>query len=313
MFLAKPTAVPWQASVLSPAGSADDKRPGSEQVAARLRLSRLWNHPWIVGEGRSYVSRRALSSWIADEHCDQGQEELYAKGNLRQATMGRSRRERAVTLTKTRKHLVGRDSKQEVVEDLRSAVDKYASIYVFRTENMRNTLLKELRSTWADSRFFFGRKKVAQVALGRTEAEEHAEGLRQVSEQLAGNVGLLLTNRAHADVVKFFSEYERADVARGGFEATEAVELAEGELDMFESAQVAALRALGMPVALRKGRVCLERPLTVCEAGQRLTPEQAKMLELLGVRMATFRVVLLSYYRKEGGLFEMLSVDAERE
>lgn len=220
--------------------------------------------------------------------------------------MGRSRRERVVSLTQTRKHLVGREAKQEVLQDLRSAIDKYENIYVFTTENMRNTLLKQLRTTWSDSRFFFGRKKIAQVALGRTEAEEYLSGLRQVSKELRGNVGLLFTNRTHEKVRDYFAQFSEADFARAGFVATERVQIAKGELEGFAGSQVENLREVGLPVGLRKGAVWMEREFTICEPGEVLTPERAKCLEFIGVRMAKFRVGLVCYFRKKDGYFERM-------
>lgn len=221
-------------------------------------------------------------------------------------TMGKARRERVVALTQTRKKLVGRVSKQAVVDDLRGAVDNYGAIYVISMPNMRNTLLKDLRTKWRDSRFFMGRKKIVQVALGRNEAEEYADGLRRVAKQLTGNVGILFTNRDHKDVMTFFEGFEKDDFARSGFVAPEAVKLAEGELEMFETSQENNLRLVGLPVVLKKGKVHLSRDFTVCEAGETLTPEKAKILEFLGLRMAKFRVNLRCYYRKKDGHFEVL-------
>lgn len=223
--------------------------------------------------------------------------------------MGKRGRERVVTLTQTTKKLVGREAKQKVLEDLREATDKYDAIYVLSTGNMRNALLKELRATWRDSRLFFGRNKIAQVAFGRDDAEEYAQGLQQVARQLKGNVGLLFTNRPHDRVVHFFNEYEKADFARSGFVATEAVELVEGEMDMFEGSQEHNLRLVGLPVCLKRGKVWLARDFTVCESGETLTPEKAKILEFLGIRQALFRVELRCHYRKSDGHFELLGDD----
>lgn len=147
--------------------------------------------------------------------------------------MGRSRRERVVALTKTRKHLVGRDAKQELLQKIRQHVDDYSSIYLFRTKNMRNAKMKALRELWKDSRFFMGRTRIAQIAFGRTTEEEYAEGLAELSEKLRGTVGLLFTNRDHEEVTTFFEKYSVSDVARSGFVATEDV-----TLDKVSSARV---------------------------------------------------------------------------
>jgi mRNA turnover protein 4 len=55
-----------------------------------------------------------------------------------------------VNLTQTEKK--GRVRKIKLVDDVRSAIDKYEHLYTFTTHNMRNTFLKELRQSMSDSR-----------------------------------------------------------------------------------------------------------------------------------------------------------------
>lgn len=221
--------------------------------------------------------------------------------------MGRSKRERVVALTKTRKHLVGRESKQKLLETIRKQVDDYENIYLFRASNMRNALLKQLREQWRDSRFFLGRQKIAQVAFGRTKSEEYADGLSQVASALKGNVGLLFTNRPHAEVESFFSSYGEEDFARSGFKATETVVLEAGELEMFVPSQEHNLRLLGLPISLKRGKVVIEEKYPVCQEGDILTPERAKLLEYLGYKLAIFSLTLVSHYNKASGLRQLIS------
>lgn len=225
-------------------------------------------------------------------------------------TMGRSRREHAVALTKTRKHTIGREKKQGVIEEIRTELDNYSRVYVFTTSNMRNAALKDLRALWRDSRWHFGRKRILQVALGRSPAEEYLENLHKVSEWLRGDVGLLLTNRSHDDVLKFFKTYAVDDFARSGFVATETVALSEGPLEQFAPAQVPNLQLIGLPVALKKGVVSLLQDFTICEEGDTLTPERAKMLELLELKMAKFSITLIANYEKDDGKFGILHAAA---
>jgi hypothetical protein len=44
----------------------------------------------------------------------------------------------------------------------------------------------------------------------------------------------------------------------------------------------------------------------VCEVGDVLTPERAKLLEFFGIRMAQFRLVLLCHYSKTAGFTELV-------
>lgn len=101
--------------------------------------------------------------------------------------MPRSRREQKVSLTKTSKK--GRELKQGIVSEVRKCVDDYSSVYVFSFLNMRSKLLKEVRMDFRkDSRFFMGKNKVMVLALGKSEADEYQDSLREVSKMLRGQV-----------------------------------------------------------------------------------------------------------------------------
>uniref|UniRef100_A0A7S1ETJ0 Ribosome assembly factor mrt4 n=1 Tax=Timspurckia oligopyrenoides TaxID=708627 RepID=A0A7S1ETJ0_9RHOD len=220
--------------------------------------------------------------------------------------MPRSKRQRIVSLSKTGKHVIGREGKHGLIEEIRECVDKYDSIYVFSYQDMRNAKLKELRVEWRDSRFFLGRNKLLQVALGKDAATEHAENLNLVAKRLSGDVGLLFTNREHTQVKEFFESYSASDFARSGARAIETVTLNAGALTQFVASQNDQLQALGMPVQLSKGVIELMGDFTVCEMNEILTPEKAKILELLGYKHAQFKLNLLAHWSKNKG-FETLS------
>ncbi len=65
---------------------------------------------------------------------------------------------------------------------MRDCCDKYSNIFVYEVANMRNSHLKEIRTHWKDSRFFYGKNRVMQIALGQTEAEEYRDGLCHVAK-----------------------------------------------------------------------------------------------------------------------------------
>ncbi|OSX68296.1 hypothetical protein BU14_3060s0001 [Porphyra umbilicalis] len=218
--------------------------------------------------------------------------------------MPKSKREKVVTLAKTAGRTVDRAAKAAFITSLRAHVDAHTNLYVFSVANSRNAQLKALRATWkADSRFFFGRNALASVALGRSAADEYADNLHLVSRRLVGDVGLLFTNRPDADVRAFFATYVKPDFARTGAAATSRVALDAGPLPQFVASQEPALRALGLPVSLVRGVVTLMGDFVVCEAGDTLAAPRAKLLEMLGIAMADFRVDLLCHLATKDGKF----------
>lgn len=210
--------------------------------------------------------------------------------------MPKSKRNRTVTLSKTKKK--GREHKEVIVNSIREAAEKYPSVYVFAFENMRNLKFKQFRESLKSSgRFFLGSNKVMQVALGRSAADEIKPGLHKISKFLRGETGLFFTDMSEEEVKKVFDEFEVYDFARTGCNATEKVELKEGPLIQFSHEMEPFLRKQGMPVRLNKGVVELISDFVVCEEGNPLSPESSRILRLLGVKMALFKLHLICSLR----------------
>ena len=208
--------------------------------------------------------------------------------------MGRtSKRAKLISLTKTLRK--GKERKQTLVSDIRTSLDRYSSVFLFSVHNMRNQNLQTLRTTWRDKgRFFLGKNKVMQIALGKTVEEEYKKGLHEISQRLVGNCGLLFTDEKVDDVLKFFEEYVVPDYPRAGNKATHDYEVEKGHLATIAGPMEPTLRALGMPTKMSNG-IQLEQNYVVCKKGDLLTPEQCRLLTIFDVQMAVFEVVIHAY------------------
>ncbi|XP_031847757.1 ribosomal protein LP0-like [Nomia melanderi] len=225
--------------------------------------------------------------------------------------MPKSKRDKKISLTKTSKK--GLVLKQQIVEDVRNCVEKYSEIFLISVDNMRNNKLKDLRGEWKDSRFFFGKNKLIALALGKSPEDEVVEGIHKLSLALRGQCGLLFTNRPTKKVLKWMKSYEEADYARSGFVVSKTVTLPEGPMPEFPHSIEPHLRQLGMPTALQKGVVTLIKEYTVCKKGQMLSPEQARILKLLGKPVATFKLTPLGVFSKKNGYTQLVTEDHSKE
>lgn len=214
--------------------------------------------------------------------------------------MPRSKRDKKVSLTKTERK--GLQWKHQIVEDIRNCVTKYPNIFLFSVQNMRNNLLKELRSEWKkDSRFIFGKNRIMQLGLGKSDSDEAEPELHKLSVRLRGQCGLLFTEKSEEQVIEWAEGYSALEYARSGFVATETVVLPEGPLEDFSHAIEPHLRSLGLPTKLEKGIVTLYKEHTVCQEGKALTPEQARILKLVAKPMATFTLEIKCCWTKDNG------------
>ncbi|KAK9471508.1 ribosomal protein L10-domain-containing protein [Dipodascopsis tothii] len=219
--------------------------------------------------------------------------------------MPKSKRSKLVTLTKTAKK--GRENKEALVDEIQSALETYQYVWVFSVDSMRNTFLKEVRSQWKESRIFFGRTKVMAKALGTTVESEYKPKLSKLAAQLAGDVGLLLTNETPETVKEYFDEYTRSDFPRAGqvssvdFTLPAGVVYSRGgqiaeddDVPLAHSLESTLRTQLGVPSLLKNGQVVLENEHVVCREGDVLDAKQSRLLKLFGIACAEFKIRLLA-------------------
>lgn len=214
------------------------------------------------------------------------------------------------------------------MEEVRQAALGYPNAFVFTVANMRNAFFKQVRlDLREDGRIFYGKNRVMAKALGTGEADEPAPGIHQLGPFLTGDVGLLFSLRRQADLEAYLAGLGEIDYARTGCVASRTVTLdprqveedggirresAEDREDLSGAGELVPataepqLRALGLPTRLRGGTVLLntDTPVTVCREGEVLTAEQARLLKMLGIRMAQFSISLLAVYQ-DGKVEEM--------
>ncbi|XP_013777471.1 mRNA turnover protein 4 homolog isoform X1 [Limulus polyphemus] len=218
--------------------------------------------------------------------------------------MPKSKRNKQISLTNTRKK--GLELKQHLIEEIQKCVDSYAHVFVFSVQNMRNSKLKDVRQEWKHSRFFFGKNKVMTLALGHKPEDEHRDNLHLISKHLRGQCGLLFTNKNREEVLSWFSDYKDSDYARAGNVATDTVVLDEGPLTQFPHSLEQHLRQLGMPTSLQKGVVTLIKDYQICKEGEILTPEQARLLKLLEIQMADFKISVECMWSNDGSFEDFI-------
>lgn len=239
--------------------------------------------------------------------------------------MPKSKRARLVHLTQVQKK--GREHKDKLFDNVREALGEYMYCFVFSVENTRNTHLQSLRQELSDSKIFFGKTKLMSKALGQTPAEAQADGVDALAPHIAGQVGLLFTNRSPEDVGAYFASLNSVDFARAGTVAPRGFVIPPGvvyatggevpaEYDVpLEHSIEPELRRLGIPTRMIKGKVVLGEEsgegegYTVCKEGETLDSRQTRLLKLFSVCMSEFSVKIRAYWTSSSG--QVTVVEAE--
>ena len=219
--------------------------------------------------------------------------------------MPKSKRSKVVALTKVKKK--DRSAKENLVEQVQEALDTYKNAFVLSFANMRATPFKMLAHRMReDSKFFLGKNKVIQIALGKTPEDEYATNSSTLAKYLRGHVCLLTTNKSRSEAEKFFAEQDFEDFATAGTEAEYTVHLAKGldTLDGYAHSLEPYLKQLGLPFKLNMQKLELLSDVYVCREGQTLNVEQCKILKLLGYKMGKFKLEMLAHRTEKGKFTE---------
>lgn len=161
------------------------------------------------------------------------------------------------------------------------------------------------------------------VALGSNPETEAAPNVHKLTPYLAGAVGLLFTSRAVDSVTNYFENFRPSDFARAGTEATRSFTIPNGlvysragEIPTTDDEPIShtiepALRKLGVPTRLVKGKVMLEltddqEGYQVCREGETLDSRQTTLMKMFGVTSSEFKVDLKAYWSRNTNEIKIL-------
>lgn len=127
----------------------------------------------------------------------------------------------------------------------------------------------------------------------------------------------MFTDSPPEEVIAWFDDFHPLDFARSGNRASQTVILPAGPVmqqhstppEPFPHNEDPQLRKLGLHTKMVRGVPTLDVPHTVCEKGKVLTPEQAQLLKLIGVKMVEFRVALRARWSSVNG--EVVQIEGQ--
>lgn len=221
--------------------------------------------------------------------------------------MPKSKRSKLVSLTQTDKK--GRENKERIFDEVRSNLDTFRFAWLLKLDDVRNQVLQELRNEWKGSKIILGKQRVLQKAFGDTIEEEYKENLSKMVPMFDGVVGILFTDEEPQVVKDFFESYIKKDFARANSKVTIDFTIPQGivysrggqipeeeDVPMQHTLDPTMRNTFKIPTTIKKGKIFLEEPYTVCRKGDVLDVRQALILKQFGVAPAEFKVQLLGYY-----------------
>lgn len=213
--------------------------------------------------------------------------------------MPKSKRAKVVSLTNVSKK--GKERKIEMVDKIRGLVDKFRFCHIIQFSNIETPMMQALREALKPGRFVATKNTLIQIALGKSVEASHDDNIYKLANLCEGNSACLLTDDDAKTVQQKWQEYLHPTYAVAGDIATETVQLESGfdALASFPHSMEPELRKCGLPTKLVDARIQLMGDFVVCQQGEPLTANAAKLLRHLNMKQAQFTLSLRGTWNKK--------------
>jgi len=217
--------------------------------------------------------------------------------------MPKSKRERVVSLSKTRRKNEGR--KDALISSIRDCVDKYERLFLLRVPFIKSKDMDMMRRR-LEGRLYFLKNTLFRRAICPDDDSEHAPGLTKVSEHLSGQIIAVFTSQTDEELKPLFS-YTRVMYAKEGAIAPQTIVLHREDLSDLPSSSEPYVRALGVDCKVEQGKVVVQREKTVCTEGKPVTAEEARLLKLLKFKCMNLKITPFLLWEKSSGVVTRLA------
>ncbi len=171
---------------------------------------------------------------------------------------------------------------QEKIKQVEGTVEEmknYKTVALLDLKKLPDALLQTLRKRIKDKggKVMILRKPVIKRVL------ESNKKLAERSDECKKPVALILTNDSPYQLNKFFKENRKKRAAKVGDVAPADIVVPAGDTDLPPGPALSELKAGGVNVQIKGGKIVVNKDSTVAKAGEEITGPKAKALQTLGV------------------------------
>ncbi|MEW6749204.1 MAG: 50S ribosomal protein L10 [Candidatus Micrarchaeota archaeon] len=169
--------------------------------------------------------------------------------------------------------------KAEQVKEVTAKAKQYKTVALLALTKLPDALFQKLRKGVREKggEVYVLKKSVITRVLGSD---------KKLSERIGDctkPVALILTNQSPYELNTFFKEKKKKRAAKIGDEAIVDIVIPEGETDLPPGPALSELKAGGLNVQIKGGKIVVAKESTVAKAGEKLTGPKVKALQSLGV------------------------------
>lgn len=196
-------------------------------------------------------------------------------------------------------------------DKLKGLLEAYKSIFIVGVDNVSSQQMHEIRHALrGEAVVLMGKNTMVRRAL-KTFVADSPE-YERLLPFVKGNVGFVFTNSDLKNIRDKILENKVAAPARAGALAPADVWVPAGNTGM-EPGKTSFFQALGVPTKIARGTIEITADLKLVEAGTKVGPSEATLLNLLNISPFTYGLAIEQVY-DQGNTFppEVLDVGEEQ-
>lgn len=187
-----------------------------------------------------------------------------------------------------------REKKIQYFAKLKELLTEYKSVFVVGVDNVSSQQMHEIRKTLrGDAEVLMGKNTMVRRAIRGFLADlpEYEKLLPFVK----GNVGFIFTNGDLKSIRDVVTANVVAAPAKAGAVAPKDVYVPAGNTGM-EPGKTSFFQALGVPTKIARGTIEIVSDVKVVEAGSKVGPSEASLLNLLNISPFTYGMTVVQVY-----------------
>lgn len=182
--------------------------------------------------------------------------------------------------------------KQMLFTRTKDLFTQYTSFAIVNLNNITSNQLQLAKREWyGKAEFLFGKNTTITKALSEI-------GRNDIIEKITGNVAFIFTNEDIREVKKILTCNSRDTNAKVGAIAQRDVFI-EKQITGMGPDKTSFFQAMGISTKITKGKVEIIQPSHVLKTGERVTPSQANLLNIMEIMPFTYAMKMENVYDRE--------------
>ncbi|RGP81529.1 60s acidic ribosomal p0 [Fusarium longipes] len=187
-----------------------------------------------------------------------------------------------------------KSNKSLYFDKLKGLLEQYSSIFIVEIDNVSSQQMHEIRHALRSKGVvLMGKNTMVRRAL-KTFVADSPE-YERLLPYVKGNVGFVFTNEDLKEVRDVILSNKVAAPARAGALAPSDVWVPAGNTGM-EPGKTSFFQALGVPTKIARGTIEITTDLKLVEAGSKVGPSEATLLNLLNISPFTYGMGISQVY-----------------